>query len=261
MSKEDSKEFWSGLTGDPKAFMDSLKDFDVDAFTEKYLSGQNKVSKELKAQITAMDEISGGFLNSKISSKFSKMGKRWWMDIAKDDDAKWFGNERGWNPTDYDEYVSLGTNADLTLSSQYKEMMPAEATAHVISLMKKIKTRQAEQWYNKQYQHLNVQKSNQEQMTWQEQYDEAQDYQRDASNATPLIDKLMEIRESSDKTDFVNNIIDKRNSWHAEIGTIVGNMHKEKDKIKAASTIAALNKLDALRQTPAGFHSGLLENS
>lgn len=217
-------------------------------------------------------EVTGGIPGTKYSTcsvedehyNHMMLVEDWDVVLLTEDEhkyAKWFGNERGWNPTDYDEYVSLGTNADLTLSSQYKEMMPAEAEAHVISLMRKIKTRQAEQWYNKQYQHLNVQKSNQEQMTWQEQYDEAQDYQRDASNATPLIDKLMEIRGSADKTDFVNNIIDKRNSWHTEIGTIVGNMHKEKDKIKAASTIAALNKLDALRQTPAGFHSGLLENS
>ena len=56
--------------------------------TKAYWKPLNRYTgTELKAQITAMDEISGGFLNSKISSKFSKMGKRWWMDIAKDDDA------------------------------------------------------------------------------------------------------------------------------------------------------------------------------
>ena len=43
--------------------------------TKAYWKPLNRYTgTELKAQITAMDEISGGFLNSKISSKFSKMG-------------------------------------------------------------------------------------------------------------------------------------------------------------------------------------------
>jgi hypothetical protein len=173
--------------------------------------------------------------------------------------ANWYGNERGWNPTDYDEYVSLGTNADLQLSSQYKEEMPDTSLPHVLSLMKKVKTREIENWYNNQYQQLNVQKSNQEQMTWQQQYDEAQDYKVDATAPTPLINKLMEIRGSSNKSDFVDKIVEKRTAWATSIGTIVGAMHKEKDSVKAAASIVALNKLDSARATPAGFHSGLLE--
>jgi len=175
--------------------------------------------------------------------------------------AKWYGNERGWNPTDYDEYVSLGTNADLQLSSQYKETMPNTALPHVISLMKKVKIRESENWWNNQFQHMNVTKSNQEQMTWQQQYDEAQDYKASASADTPLIDKLMEIRGSSNKSDFVNKIVEKRTEWATAIGNIVGAMQKEKDTIKACSTIADLNTLDSARSTPAGFHSGLMENA
>jgi hypothetical protein len=184
------------------------------------------------------------------------------LEMTEDekDNAKWYSNERGWNPTDYDEYVSLGTNADLTLSSQYKEMLPEAGLPHVISLMKKVKCREIENWYRKSFDKLNVQKSNQEQITWQQQYQEAQDYTNDSTAVTPILTKLAEIR-GSDVATVAAKVIEKRNEWHTSIANIVGAMQKERDQIKAETTIAGLNALDSDRTTPAGFHSGLLVNA
>ena len=43
---------------------------------------------ELRAQLTAMDEITGGYLNIGRGTKFEKMGARWWVDATTDADSK-----------------------------------------------------------------------------------------------------------------------------------------------------------------------------
>ena len=184
------------------------------------------------------------------------------IEMSEDEmnNSKWYGNERGWNPTDYDEYVSLGTNADLTLSSQYKELLPDAGIPHVLTLMCKVKCREIENWYRKSFDKLNVNKSNQEQITWQQQYQEAKDYTADDTAVTPILTKLAELR-SSDVATVAAKVIEKRNEWHTAIANIVGAMQGERDQVKACTTIAEFNAFDSDRTTPAGFHSGLLVNA
>ena len=73
-------KFWKGGTDGKN--MTRLKRV-FGQMAKSYYKPLNKyTNKELKAQLTAMDEISGGYLNASLNPKWSKMGDKWWRDLT-----------------------------------------------------------------------------------------------------------------------------------------------------------------------------------
>ena len=49
---------------------------------------KNYKNKELRDQLSIMDELSGGMLNSKAGKKFASMGDKWWVNATTDADTE-----------------------------------------------------------------------------------------------------------------------------------------------------------------------------